>query len=121
VKVGRFIRALRYEFYGLPLLAGGIVGVVVLGARRASDAWMRALAGWLAVVIAFFVLGLVSPVEMRAALSAQPVVAALFGFGTAALWSRGALGKIAALVLGGAVAGRGLLDWLGCLGQVVSG
>jgi hypothetical protein len=121
VKMARFVRALRYDYYGAPLLAGGLLGLAALAARRTSDAWTRALAGWLAIVIGFFVLGIVSPIEMRAALSAQPVVAALFGLGAGALWVRGTPGRIAAVILVGAAAARGVLDWLGCLGRVVSG
>lgn len=120
VKIERFIHAIRYDYYGAPLVAGGLVGIVVLGARKANDVWTRALAGWLTVVAGFFVLGIVSPIEMRASLSAQPVVVALFGLGASVLWSRGAAGMIAAVILVGAVVGRGLVDWLLCLGQVAS-
>jgi hypothetical protein len=121
IKIERFARALLYDYYGLPLLVGALAGGIALAAQRASDAWTRTLVGWLGVVVAFFALGILTPIEMRAALSAQPVVAALFGLGVGALWTRNAPAKIAAIVLVGAVALRGVIDWLGCLGQVAAG
>jgi hypothetical protein len=120
VKIERFIHAIRYDYYGVPLVAGGLVGIVALGVRRASDGWTRALGGWLLVVAGFFVLGILSPIEMRASLSSQPVVAALFGLGASVLWSRGAPGRLAAVALVIAVVVRGVADWLGCLGQFAS-
>jgi hypothetical protein len=45
----------------------------------------------------------------------------LFGLGAGALWVRGTPGRIAAILLVGAVGFRGIADWLACLGQGASG
>ena len=80
------------------------------------DALTLVVGGWLLVVAGFLALGVFTPIEMRAALAGQPVVAALLGLCAAALWQNGWLGRPVAVLLVGAVVYRGCADWLLCLG-----
>ena len=119
VKLGRFIHAVRAEYFGLPLLGAALVGAAVAAARRWRDALTLAMAAWLLVVAGFLALGVFTPIEMRAALAGQPVVAALMGLCAAALWRSPRLGRPVAVLLVAAVVWRGGADWLLCLGLLV--
>jgi hypothetical protein len=118
VKVSRFVYAVRTEYFGVPLAAAAMAGLVVMLRRRLRDPLSLAAAGWLAVVLAYFLLGILTPIEMRAALAGQPLIAALAGLaiGTALDWRRMGAPLAAAVVL--AVVWRGVHDWLLCLGIV---
>lgn len=50
---------------------------------------LKVLGAWALVTLAFALLGLVTPVQVRAALAARPAIAALCASGVVALWSRG--------------------------------
>lgn len=67
----------------------------------------RILVVWLLVVAAFALLGLVSPLQVRSALSARPALAALGASGLVALWAKGgpARGLAAVIVALTAVGG----------------
>ena len=69
----------------------------------------RILAAWLLVAAAFGLLGLLTPVQVRSALSARAAVAALSASGIVALWSRGIRGRPLAAVLVGLTA---ISSWL---------
>jgi hypothetical protein len=116
VKLGRFVHAVRVEYFGLPLLAGALAGVAVALMRRSRDPLTLLVCGWGLVVAAFLALGVFTPIEMRAALAGQPVVAALLGLGAAALWRNPLVGRPVAFFLVSAVVYRGCSDWLLCLG-----
>jgi hypothetical protein len=116
VKLARFVHAVRAEYFGLPLLGGALAGVAVALSRRSRDALTLVVGGWLLVVAGFLALGVFTPIEMRAALAGQPVVAALLGLCAAALWQSPWFGRPAAVLLVGAVVYRGCADWLLCLG-----
>ena len=119
VKLGRFIHAVRAEYLGLPLLGAALAGAAVAAARRWRDALTLVMAAWLLVVAGFLALGVFTPIEMRAALAGQPVVAALMGLCAAALWRSPRLGRPVAVLLVAAVVWRGGADWLLCLGLLV--
>jgi hypothetical protein len=116
VKISRFAAAVRTEYFGLPLTVAALAGFGVLLRRRSTDPLALAAAGWLAVIVAFFGLGIVTPIEMRAALAGQPLVVALAGvtIGAALDWRRAGAALAAVVVL--AVVWRGVHDWLICLG-----
>jgi hypothetical protein len=116
VKLGRFVHAVRAEYFGFPLLAGALSGAVVALMRRSRDALTLLVGGWGLVVVGFLALGVFTPIEMRAALAGQPVVAALLGLGAAALWRNPLVGRPIAILLVSAVVYRGCSDWLLCLG-----
>lgn len=116
VKLGRFFYALRAEYFGLPLVAGALAGAVIAASRGWRDALTLVIGAWLLVVAGFLALGVFTPIEMRAALAGQPVVAALLGLCAATLWRSPWLGRPVALVLVAAVVWRGAADWLLCLG-----
>lgn len=116
VKLGRFVHAVRAEYFGLPLLGGALTGAAVALMRRSRDALTLVLGAWGLVVVGFLALGVFTPIEMRAALAGQPVVAALLGLAAAALWRHPLAGRPVAILLVSAVAYRGASDWLLCLG-----
>jgi hypothetical protein len=116
VKLGRFIYAVRAEYFGLPLLAGALTGVGVALARRSRDAMSLALGAWLLVVSGFLALGVFTPIEMRAALAGQPLVVAFLGLATTTLWRWTLAGRALVVAVVAAVIVRGGSDWLLCLG-----
>jgi hypothetical protein len=118
VKLGRFVYALRAEYFGLPLLAGALTGVGVALVRRSRDALSLALGAWLLVVSGFLALGVFTPIEMRAALAGQPLVVAFLGLATTTLWRWTLAGRALAVAVIAAVIVRGCSDWLLCLGLV---
>lgn len=118
VKARRALRALRHEYYGVPLTLAALAGSAIAIRRKLRDPLALAVAGWVTVVIAFLGLGIVTPIEMRAALTGQAPIVALAGLALAAVWQRGWPGRLAATLVLLLVAGRGLHDWLLCLGQI---
>jgi hypothetical protein len=75
--------------YGWAALALSAVGFVAAVRRGWRDAWTLVLLALSATVAGFLVLGAFTPIEMRANLAAQPVVAALAALGCRWLWRRG--------------------------------
>ncbi len=77
-----------------------ITGTLLVAAAIGIATWpkdRRPLANvlllWIVVIAGFALLGLVTPVQVRSALSARPAIAALGASGLVALWSRGAWAK----------------------------
>ena len=70
------LRILRGNF-GVPLLVLCGAGAVLVAARRRRDPLSLALAAWLVVTGGFAILGVVTPVDMRANLAAEPLVVIL--------------------------------------------
>jgi hypothetical protein len=68
------------------------------------------------VVLAFWLLGTVSPVEMRASLAAQPLAAMLVAVALAAAASHGAWGRAVAAAVVVTIVLHAVSDWCGCLG-----
>jgi len=75
-----------------------VVGIATWPKDR--KALLKVLAAWALVTLAFALLGLVTPVQVRVALSARPAIAALCASGVVALWSRGPRSRgLAGLIL----------------------
>ena len=77
-----------------------ITGILLLAAAIGIATWPKdrrplanVLVVWILVIAGFALLGLVTPVQVRSALSARPAVAALCASGLVALWSRGGWAK----------------------------
>jgi len=115
-KASASLRILR-ENFGVPLLALSAAGAVLIARKRARDPLTLALAAWLVVTGGFAVLGVVTPIEMRANLAAEPLVAILGASTLSAIATRfGLAGRIIAIVLLLAVILDGLVPYARCLG-----
>lgn len=113
LKAERWLRNTRLE-YGWPLMIAALGGVLWTATRR-RDAGTLVLAGWAAVWLVFAVLGIATPVEMRANLAAMPLVLAFGAIALASLGRASANGAALAIMLGAAIAWDGFLQWTRCL------
>jgi len=73
------------DYYGWPALGLAAYGAFCLRLVARHDRLRLVLGAWVASCLVFFVVGLLTPVELRYHLAALPVVAILAGLG----WSRG--------------------------------
>jgi hypothetical protein len=84
------------------LLVAVVIGIATWPKDR--QALSRILLPWFLVIAGVALLGLVTPVQVRSALSARPLVAAVCASGLCALWARGgrarALACLIVLVIG---------------------
>jgi len=101
--------------FGWPALALALVGAWSLYRSGRRDALTLVLAGWLAMFLFFFVLGMWTPVEMRYHLAAAGAVALLGGHGVSALWQRSTLWRGAAVLLLLGAVGAALVTCAGWL------
>ncbi len=103
----------------MPLLVLCGAGAVLVAARRRRDPLSLALAAWLVVTGGFAILGVVTPVEMRANLAAEPLVVILGATTLAAIDGRfGRAGRIVSIALAVVVSVDGLVPYSTCLGLV---
>jgi hypothetical protein len=110
-------RILR-EGFGVPLLLLSAAGAVIVARRRQRDPLSLALAAWLAVAGAFWILGVVTPIEMRANLAAEPLIAILGATTLSVIATRFSTpGRIAAILLALVVIGDGLVPYARALGM----
>lgn len=102
--------------FGIAVLIAGVATGAMLVRSRAHDPLTLALGGWAAVVVGFWLLGIVTAVEMRASLAAQPLAAIV----AASALARGAQDGTPYRVAAGAALASILLhavsDWVMCLG-----
>jgi len=114
-KAERVVTTIWTEF-GAAVLIAAVVTAALLLRRRAHDPLTLMLAGWAAVVLGFWLLGIVTAIEMRASLAAQPLAAIAAAYALA----RGFEGpRLARTVAGIAIASillHALSDWMACLG-----
>ncbi len=115
MKAQRFAATIGAEF-GAGVLIAAVAAGFLLFRSRARDPLTLALAGWAAVVVGFWLLGIVTAIEMRASLAAQPLAAIAAAYALArgpehGVWYRIAAGAATASLLLLAVSG-----WLTCLG-----
>jgi len=91
--------------FGWPLLPLAAAGFIVLIRERRRDPLSLALAGWMTMFVAFLVLGMVTPVEMRYHLSASGALALAGGAGVSAAWRRApAVRALAVLLVAASIA-----------------
>jgi hypothetical protein len=102
--------------YGVGALALAAIGIVIALRRGWRDAWTLTLAGAGIAIAGFLLLGALTPIEMRANLAAQPLVAAFAALGTSSLWDSRrwplralAIAGVAAAIWAGLVAMRAIL------------
>jgi hypothetical protein len=116
-KAADYARMTR-ESFGLPLLTLAAAGGLLLALERRRDPLTLALCGWLAAIAGFAVLGIFTPVEMRANLAAQPLVAALAAYAVGACAARfGRPGMAVAVGLAAVPVVHGVMSWRSCLGS----
>ena len=115
VKAQRVATTVWSEF-GAAVLIGGIVAAAILLRGRTHDPLTLALAGWAAVIVGFWVLGIVTPVEMRASLAAQPLAAIAAAFALARGAQGTALSRVAATAALASILLHAVSDWIMCLG-----
>jgi hypothetical protein len=72
--------------YGWAALALALAGAVAAIRRGWREGWTLVVMALGLVVLMFLALGALTPVELRANLAAQPVVASLAALGTTWLW-----------------------------------
>ena len=89
---------------------------LLLMRARANDPLTLALAGWAAVVLGFWLLAILTAIEMRASLAAQPLVAILAGLAIARAAQDGRWARVAAAAAIASIVLRAVSDWTGCLG-----
>ena len=98
--------------FGLPVLFLAAIGAFHLVARSARDRLALALLGWTASCVMFFIIGVITPVDMRYYLAAIPAVAIAAAAGASWMWMTGGTGRGAALVL---LVGAALVGVVGIL------
>ncbi len=76
-------------YIGVPVLLFAALGAVELALRKTADRLTIALGGWALACLAFLVLGVLTPVDMRSYLAALPAIAIAAGYGAAWGWQDG--------------------------------
>jgi hypothetical protein len=94
-----------YLYFGIPFLILAAWGLMLMRKRR--DQLTLATIGWSAACLAFLLLGLLTPVDMRYYLTAIPALAVMAGIGSSYGWARGGSARIIA---------AGLVAWAGAIG-----
>jgi hypothetical protein len=122
--IGDRVQAVPYMVginIGAPMLLFAFLGAAELMRRQTSDRLSLALGGWTLACLLFFVIGILTPVDMRYYLASSPAIAIAAGYGAAWAWSEGwprhrALWRAcAAVFLLGAIA-AGFHNWWSTLG-----
>lgn len=101
--VSRLSAVPRYlwSYFGVPVLVLTAAGVVVCArsGRSAAGRLPLAMLGWALACLAFLVLGIVTPVDMRYYLGAVPAVAISAGLGASAGWAAGGYVRLGSVAL----------------------
>ena len=103
-----------YLYFGIPLLMLAGWGLTLMRNRR--DQLTLATIGWSCACLAFLVLGLLTPVDMRYYLTAIPPLAVAAGIGSAYGWARGGSARVIAAGLLAWAWGVGVRTWWGSWG-----
>jgi hypothetical protein len=107
-RIATFFRFVAWN-YSYALLAAAAAGVIVFVREKRRDPLTLALWGWLIVCALFAVLGIVTPLEVRATLAVQPFVALAAGLAAArGLESRHRSLRLAAGIVCLGIAGVGV-------------
>jgi len=115
VKANRVVTTLWMEFGAAALFAAAAAGILLVRAR-AHDPLTLALVGWAGVIVGFWLLAVLTAIEMRASLAAQPLVAILAGFGIARAAQNSRSARVVAAVAIASMVTRAVSDWMVCLG-----
>jgi hypothetical protein len=98
--LARLISVPRYLdlYFGIPVLVLAGWGAGVMWRTARTDRLTLAIAGWTLACLAFLVLGVLTPVDMRYYLAAIPVIAIVAGTGASAAWRHGGRSRVAAAI-----------------------
>jgi hypothetical protein len=116
VKANRVVTTVWMEFGAAALFGAAAAGILLMRAR-ARDPLTLALVGWAGVVLGFWLLAVLTAIEMRASLAAQPLVAMLAGLGIARATQNGRWARVAAAAAIASILVRAVSDWTVCLGM----
>jgi 4-amino-4-deoxy-L-arabinose transferase-like glycosyltransferase len=108
-------------YLGVPILLLAFLGAVELARRRGRDRLTLVLTGWIVACLAFLVIGVLTPVDMRHYLAAAPALAIASGYGAAWAWSESTrlhrtAWRVAAAVLLAATISAAFHNWWNTLG-----
>lgn len=118
------LRAVPYAlnlYIGAPVLLFAFIGGAQLALRQATDRLTLTLTGWIVSCLAFLVIGVLTPVDMRHYLAALPALAISAGYGAAWAWSEGwplhrTIWRITAAVLLAGAISTAFHNWWNALG-----
>ena len=102
--------------FGVGVLIAAAIAAVLLVRGRTHDPLTLALAGWAAVVLGFWVLGIVTAVEMRASLAALPLAAVAAAYALARGIDGSPLARVAVALAMVSIVLHAVSDWIMCLG-----
>jgi hypothetical protein len=86
-------------YFGVPVLLLAASGAWGLAARGGRDRLTLAIAGWAVACLAFLLLGIATPVDMRYYLASIPALAIAGAAGASWMWGRGGPYRTAAITL----------------------
>lgn len=107
----RLVPGYLSAYFGLPVLALTVWGVVLLWQRGARDRVTLSVAGWMAACAFYLVLGILTPVDMRHYLAAIPAFAIIAAAGASIAWSNGGIQRIVAGALLGWTVAVAIRAW----------
>jgi hypothetical protein len=87
--IGDRLRLVPYSlgiYFGAPVLVLALVGAAELALKHGMDRLTLAVTGWTLSCLAFLLIGILTPVDMRHYLAAVPAVAIVAGYGAAWAW-----------------------------------
>ena len=87
--IGDRLRLVPYSlgiYFGAPVLVLALVGAAELALKYGTDRLTLAVMGWTLSCLAFLLIGILTPVDMRHYLAAVPAVAIVAGYGAAWAW-----------------------------------
>jgi hypothetical protein len=102
--------------YGIPALVLAAVGAWRLWQIGARDALTLTVSGWGLSCLAFLLVGVLTPVDMRYYLAAIPALATVAATGASFLWSRKGMSRSMAVALLGWVLWVGASHWWNVIG-----
>lgn len=104
-------------YFGVPAAVLAAWGAVVTWRDRRRDLETLTLWAWVLTCLAFLVLGILTPVDMRYYLAALPAMAWLAARGTEWMWTNGTIARGGATILLLWVSWNGIEQWLEPLGR----
>jgi hypothetical protein len=116
--VTRVLSAPRYLrlYFGIPAMLLAAWGARALWLRCGRRPLTLAVSGWGLACAAFFVLGIVTPVDMRYYLASIPAIALAAGYGASAGWYAGGAARAASVALLAWALVEGVRGWWSTIG-----